>query len=86
MLCCCLFVLLVGGGSAGAVVAARLAEDKGVSVLLLEAGGPPKSAFDTPSVAPMLHKTDFDWQYVTVPQNESCLGLENQVIIDANNF
>lgn len=77
---CCFFVI-VGGGSAGSVVAARLAEDKGVSVLLLEAGGTPESAFDTPSVAPLLHKTDYDWQYVTLPQNGSCLGLENQVIM-----
>jgi choline dehydrogenase len=71
--------LKVGSGSAGAVVAARLAEDKGHSVLLLEAGGNPSFLFDTPSIAPLLQNTDFDWGFKTVPQKNSSLGLEDQV-------
>ncbi|XP_065349321.1 glucose dehydrogenase [FAD, quinone]-like [Cloeon dipterum] len=73
--------IVVGGGSAGAVVASRLSEDKGHSVLLLEAGGSPSSLFDTPSVAPMLQKTDYDWQFVTEPQKNSCLALNNNASV-----
>lgn len=69
----------VGGGSAGSLVAARLAKDKKSEVLLIEAGGLPSKLHDIPVTAPMLQRSDCDWQYVTVPQKNACLGLQNKV-------
>lgn len=70
--------IIVGGGSAGSLVAARLAKDKKSEVLLIEAGGLPSKLHDIPVTAPMLQRSDCDWQYVTVPQKNACLGLQNK--------
>ncbi|MGX9294303.1 GMC family oxidoreductase [Tsukamurella paurometabola] len=61
--------IVVGAGSAGAVMAARLSEDPGVSVLLLEAGGEADAdEIHIPLAFASLFKTKWDWNYTTVPQ------------------
>jgi choline dehydrogenase len=61
-------VVVVGSGSAGAVIARRLV-DAGVSVCLLEAGGPDDNpAIHDPTRMMELQTSPDDWDYVTVPQ------------------
>ena len=62
--------IVVGAGSAGCVLAARLSEDKNVSVCLLEAGGSDKSVLiHAPAgVIAMLPTKISNYGYETVPQ------------------
>ena len=61
--------VIVGGGSAGCVLAARLSEDPGVSVLLVEAG-PPDTAQEihVPVTFGQLFQSKWDWDYFTDPE------------------
>ena len=62
--------VIVGGGSAGCVLAARLSEDPGCRVLLLEAGGGGTGMLiDTPAALALTVPTSLhNWAFQTVPQ------------------
>jgi choline dehydrogenase len=62
--------IIVGAGSAGCVLAARLSEDPGTSVLVLEFGGSDRSIFiQMPSALSIpMNGTKYNWRYETVPE------------------
>ena len=55
--------IVVGAGTAGCIMAARLSEDPGVNVLLVEAGGSDRGLFITmPGALPFVYQnTKINW-------------------------
>ncbi|KAI1395674.1 putative GMC oxidoreductase [Hypoxylon fuscum] len=70
--------VIVGGGLAGLVLAARLSEDAGTDVLVIEAGEDQTSdpRVQIPGMWPTLIRTESAWEFKTVPQQ----GLEGREI------
>src|SRR5690348_10703415 len=67
--------IVVGAGTAGCVLAARLTEDAGARVLLLEAGGPERTrAMTVPSAWPENLRSAADWGDTTTAQADAGPG------------
>src|SRR5436190_3801290 len=61
--------VVVGAGSAGCVLAARLSEDPGTRVLLLEAGSADKRReIKIPAAFSKLYRSEVDWCWSTAPE------------------
>jgi choline dehydrogenase-like flavoprotein len=61
--------VIIGGGSAGCALAARLSEDEGAEVVLVEAGPPDDlPEIHVPALLGLLFKTHVDWDLSTDPE------------------
>ena len=65
------------------MIAARLSEDRDVTVLVLEAGHDDRNEdiLNIPSETPKTQRSKFDWEYFTEPQTQACWTLKDKVLI-----
>ena len=69
--------IIVGAGSAGCVLANRLSENPNWKILLIEAGGNENFLMDIPLYANYFQQLPTNWKYITEPQKDTCLALNN---------
>uniref|UniRef100_A0A6P7H3Z9 Glucose dehydrogenase [FAD, quinone]-like n=1 Tax=Diabrotica virgifera virgifera TaxID=50390 RepID=A0A6P7H3Z9_DIAVI len=69
--------IVVGSGSTGSLVASRLSENPDWNVLVLEAGNFGNNITDVTAMSyKAMIMSDYNWGYYSVPQNNTCLGFE----------
>ncbi|KAL4220285.1 hypothetical protein ACF0H5_020693 [Mactra antiquata] len=73
--------VIIGGGTAGSVVAGRLAEDKTISVLVLESGPDFQDDLDLymPTKWTELIGSKYDWHFPMEPQQHAFQGMKGNV-------
>ncbi|XP_023312559.1 glucose dehydrogenase [FAD, quinone]-like [Anoplophora glabripennis] len=71
--------IIAGAGSTGSVIARRLSEIKQWNILVLEAGEFGNEVTDIPRISyDVVMASDYNWGYYSVPQKNSCLGMEEE--------
>ena len=72
--------VIVGAGAAGCVLANRLSENPNVTVLLIEAGGRDNNPniYKPRALNKLWMDPYVDWVYSSIPQNNSCLSLNDR--------
>ncbi|XP_004921999.1 glucose dehydrogenase [FAD, quinone] isoform X1 [Bombyx mori] len=67
--------IIVGSGTAGSIIAHRIATETNYTYIVLEAGSKGHGLLDIPVLSPFLHKSVYDWNYETSPQENACWGM-----------
>ncbi|XP_011557744.3 glucose dehydrogenase [FAD, quinone] [Plutella xylostella] len=70
--------IIVGSGTAGSLIAHRIATETNFTYLVIEAGGSGNAILDIPVFGPLLHRSVFDWQFETTPQEQACYAMKDK--------